>query len=216
MKRVNKNIIISIILFILAIVFTVMVKLIDVNSAGLTNTSVGFSHLNQFIFDTFGVNMFWYDLTEIMGLIAIVLAASYALIGLIQLIKRKSLLKVDKEIIILGIFYVIVILLYILFEKFIVNYRPILIDGVLEASYPSSHTLMIICLCGSAIIINRCLFNNKFTKIINILLVMVILMTVVGRLVSGVHWFTDIIGGIIIASALLMAFYSVISMLKKN
>ena len=129
--------------------------------------------------------------------------------------KRKSLFKLDKEIIVLGTFYIALIGLYVFFEKVIINYRPILMDGFIEASYPSSHTLMTICLCGSSIIINKKLYNNKIPKIMNILSVAIIIITVVGRLISGVHWFTDIIGGIFISIALLMTLYSVINVIKK-
>ena len=160
--------------------------------------------------------MIWYHITDWLGLVPIFMAMAYALIGFIQLIKRKSLFKVDKEIIILGLFYIVVISIYIFFEKVIVNYRPILMNGFLEASYPSSHTLMTICLCGSSIIVNKKLFNNKITKLMNILSLVIILITVIGRLISGVHWFTDIIGGIFIGGSLLMTLYSVIDVVKKN
>jgi len=143
------------------------------------------------------------------------MAMVYSLIGLVQLIKRKSFFKVDKEIIILGLFYVVVISIYILFEKVIVNYRPILMNGFLEASYPSSHTLMTICLCGSSIVVNKKLFNNKITKLMNMLSLVIVMITVIGRLLSGVHWFTDILGGILISISLLITFHSIIDVIKK-
>ena len=135
-------------------------------------------------------------------------AVVYAVIGLVQLIKRKSLLKVDKEIILLGIFYIVIIILYIFFKKYIINYCPILMNGFKESSYPSSHTLITICLCGSSIMINKILYNNKTTKYVNVFSLAIIIITVIGRLLSGVHWFTDILGGILISLALLMTFYS--------
>ena len=160
--------------------------------------------------------MIWYHITDWLGLVPIFMAMVYSLIGLIQLIKRKSFFKVDKEIIILGLFYIVVISLYIFFEKVIVNYRPILMNGFLEASYPSSHTLMTISLCGSSIILNKKLLNNKITRVIDVLSLVIILITVIGRLISGVHWFTDIIGGIFISIALLMTLFLIIDVKKKN
>ena len=216
MNNKKRRIIISTFLILLAVVFTVLVKVVDVKQVGVNESSIGFASLNQLVFKTTGVNMIWYHITDWLGIIVIFIAMVYALIGLIQLVKRKSLFKVDKEIIILGLFYIVVISLYLFFEKVIVNYRPILMNGFLEASYPSSHTLMTICICGSAIILNRELFKNKFTKIINILLLAIIFVTVIGRLLSGVHWFTDIIGGIVISSALLMTLYSMIGVIKKK
>jgi len=215
MSKQKRNIIISTTLITLSILFTLLVKVVDVQQIGVEGTSIGFATINQFVFKTSKENELWYNITEILGLVALATVAIYGLIGLTQVIKRKSLLKVDKEIIALGIFYVVVIGIYILFEKVIVNYRPVLIDGIKEASYPSSHTLMTICLCISAVIINKKLFNNKITKYANLLLLVIMSTTVIGRLLSGVHWFTDIIGGILISTALLTTFYTIISKSNK-
>lgn len=210
----KKNIIISIVLIILSVLFTELVKNIDVKPIGPNESLVGFADINRLFHNLIGSNMIIYKVTEFLGYIPIVMALVYVFIGLKELIERKSLLKVDREIYILALFYVLVVGVYVFFEKFIVNYRPILIDGVLEASYPSSHTLMSICLCGSSIIINKKIFKNKFGDVENILSVILILLIVIGRIISGVHWFTDILGGIIISSALLVGFYSVISSIK--
>ena len=211
----KRNFIISILLLISSIIFIVLLKNIDIKCDAVNNSCIGFSTINQFIFNKIGVNMTWYVITDWLGIIPILMSMVYAIIGLKQLIKRKSIRKIDKEIIILGIFYIVVILIYILFEKYIINYRPILMNGFLEASFPSSHTLMTICLCGSSIIINNRLFKNKFTKIVNVISLFIIIITIIGRLISGVHWFTDIIGGILISSFLLMLFYSILNFNKK-
>lgn len=216
MNNKKRNFLISGILLLIAITFTILVKVVDVKQIGVNNSSIGFATLNQFIFETTGVNMIWYHITNWLGLIPVFMAIVYAFIGLIQFIKRRSIFKVDKEIILLGLYYIIVIALYVFFEKVIINYRPILMNGFLEASYPSSHTLMTICICGSSILINKKLFNNKITKVINYLSIIIITITVVGRLISGVHWFTDIIGGILISSGLLMTFYSLLSIINKE
>ena len=216
MNKKKRNFFISTILILLAVVFTILVKVVDVKQVGVNETSIGFVTLNQFVFKTTGVNMIWYHITDWLGLVPIFIAILYSLLGLVQLIKRKSLFKVDKEIIILGLFYIVVISIYIFFEKVIVNYRPILMNGFLEASYPSSHTLMTICLCGSSIIVNKKLFNNKITKLMNMLSLVIIMITVIGRLLSGVHWFTDIIGGIFISIALLMTLYSLVDAIRNN
>ena len=216
MNNKKRNFFISTILILLAVVFTIFVKVVDVKPIGVNESSIGVASFNQVVFKTIGVNMIWYHITDWLGLVPIFIAMIYAFIGFIQLIKRKNIFKVDKEIIILGLFYIVVISLYIFFEKFIVNYRPILMNGFLEASYPSSHTLMTICLCGSSIIVNRKFYNNKIAKFVNILSLVIVLITVIGRLLSGVHWFTDIIGGIFIGGALLMTLYSVLDVVKKN
>ena len=202
----KKKLIIAWLLIASCALFTIFVKIIDVNYIGYTNTPVGFSTINEFVFNLFGVNLLWYYITDWLGIMPILLSISYAIIGPCQLIKRKSFLKVDKELYILACFYIILIGIYIFFETLIINYRPVLIDGFLEASYPSSHTLMAITLCGSSIIINNRLFKNKFSKLINFMSYCIIAITICGRLVSGVHWFTDIIGGLLISFTLLYIF----------
>ncbi len=212
----KKNIIICLILIIMSLFFTFLVKNVDVKAIGPNESLVGFADFNKFFYDLIGNNMIIYKITEILGIIPIIMSLIYVYIGLKELITRKSLLKVDKEIYILALFYVVVVLVYIFFEKFIINYRPIIIDGVLEPSYPSSHTLMSICLCGSSIIINKKLFKSKFFKFENILSFILIILIVIGRFISGVHWFTDILGGIIISSTLLAIFYTFISSIKEK
>ena len=216
MSKSKKRFFISVILILVAIVFTFLVKAVDVKQIGVNGTNIGFATLNIIVFETIGINMIWYHITDWLGLIPIFMAMFYAIIGFIQLIKRKSFFKVDKELIMLGLFYIIVISIYIFFENVIVNYRPILMNGFLEASYPSSHTLMTICLCGSSIIVNKKLFNNKISKSMNILSLVIIVITIIGRTISGVHWFTDIIGGIVISISLLMTFYSLLNTIKKS
>lgn len=207
----KKNIITSITMIILAVVYTILVKIIDVAPIGPNNSQVGFSKINSFFHNLLGSNMTIYKITEILGIIPLLMAGIYAIIGLVELIKRKSLTKVDYEIYALAGLYVVVLGLYIFFEKCIINYRPILIDGVLEASYPSSHTLMALCICGSSIIVNKRIFHKKIFNLENKLSIFLMITIILGRFISGVHWFSDIIGAIFISLALLSSFYTAIS-----
>ena len=203
-------------LFAIAIIYTLLVKYIDVQAIGPNDSLVGFATINNFMFNLTGVNMLWYDITYWWGFVPLFIAFIYAIIGFIQMIKRRSILKVDKEILGLCVYYIIVIGLYIFFETYVINYRPILMDGILEASYPSSHTLLSVCICGSSLIINKYLFKNKnFFKAENIISILSILVIVIGRFISGVHWFTDIIGAILISIALLKAFYIYVKSINK-
>ena len=212
----KKNILICILLVLLSIIYTLLVKYVDTSTIGPNGSVVGFSSLNSFVFNLTGNNMTLYKITEILGIIPILIALMYAVIGLIQVIDRKSL-KVDKELIALGILYIIVILIYVFFEKCIINYRPVLIDGILEASYPSSHTLLSICICGSSLLINKYLFNNKkIYKYINIVSIISMVLIVLGRLLSGVHWASDIIGSIIISITLLKILETYYLSIKKD
>ena len=160
----NKSRIISVIFVVCAIVYTILVKNIDVEAIGPQNTEVGFSHFNNTIKQAVGENMKWYEITKYLGIVPFLFVACYGLIGLKQLISTKSISGVDKKIIKLGFFYVLIGLVYIFFEKYIVNYRPVLIDNEIEASYPSSHTLLAICLCGSAMMMSKYYINNSKLK----------------------------------------------------
>ena len=202
----KKGLIISIVLLLCSIVFTILLTTIDVKSIGV-DREVGFATINNKL--TFSYNKTIYKITEVLGYIALLIPVIYACIGLLQLIKRKSLKKIDKELFILAGFYVIVLLVYVFFEKVVINYRPVILEEGLEASYPSSHTLMALFFTISAIILNNKLFKNK-TKLINIILLVLGLTIVIGRYISGVHWFTDIVGSILISSTLLTLYNYII------
>ena len=188
----------------------VLLCCVDVEPVGAAGTSVGLSHMNRFVFELTGVNMVWYNITDWLGLAAIFAAFLFAATGLVQVIKRRSILKVDKEILALGGLYILVIGIYVLFENVIVNYRPIIMPGCSnpEASFPSSHTMLVCVIMGSTIIIiGKYIKKKSLCMVIRGICAAVIAVTVVGRLISGVHWFTDILGGLLI-STFLLALYS--------
>ena len=160
----KKNIIICILLTIISIAYTFFVKTIDVQSIGPDNSNVGFATINETFSNIVGSNMLLYKITEVLGIIILLVVLMYGVIGIIQLIKRKSIKKVDKEIIILGIFYVAMLLVYVFFEKVIINYRPVLIDGELEASYPSSHTMLALCIGFSSFIISKKYVRKEYVN----------------------------------------------------
>lgn len=217
MKKEKKNILLSLFLTIISFGYVYLVKTVDVMAIGPKGSKVGFGTINNFIKETFEYNKTIYKITEVLGLIALLLVAIYALVGFIQLIKRKSLFKVDKRIYILGAFYVLVGLIYVFFEKVIINYRPVLMDGELEASFPSSHTVLAICVCVSAIVMNKFYIKDKSKlKLVNIFIIILMILVVVGRLVSGVHWFSDIMGGIIISGTLLSYYFTLNSLFLKR
>lgn len=196
------------------VLWTIAIQYVDVKAIGPQNSSVGFATLNQFIHNLTGVNMSLYTITDWLGLVPFVFAIGFALLGFIQWIKRKRILKVDYSILVLGVFYVLVIAMYIFFELCVVNYRPILINGVLEASYPSSTTMLVMCIMPTAIMqFNNRIKNEALKKLISVLIIVFILFMVVGRIFSGVHWITDIIGGTMLSCGLVML-YCFVSKLK--
>ena len=160
--------------------------------------------------------MIWYNITKYLGYLTFILVIYYAIIGLKQLIKGKSLKKVDKKILLLGAFYVLVGIVYIIFEKIIINYRPVLFGDELEASFPSSHTMLALCVCASSLIMSKYYIRSEKAKqILDIVTWVVMVVLVIGRLISGVHWLTDIIGGIIISGFLLSILNTFLNIIKE-
>ena len=136
----------------------------------------------------------------------------FATLGLTQWIGRRSLLKVDRSILTLGGFYATVLGVYLFFEKCIVNYRPVLIEGRLEASYPSSTTVLVICVMTTAAMeLQNRIQNLRKRKWITRIIAIFTIFMVVGRFLSGVHWFTDIVGGILLSAGLVMLYRAISS-----
>jgi len=203
----------------LFLILIVLVRTVDVAPIGPDGTTIGLSHINDSVHRFFGVNMIWYDITKYLGAFAIAVAFAVFVIGLYQLISRKSFKKVDSEIIALGVLYAVVIALYALFEVIIVNYRPVIMpgDAAPEASFPSTHTMIICTVMGSVIMLtDRYIKNERLSLIIRLLCTAIIVITVMGRLMSGVHWFTDILGGVLISIALLDVLRGMIAKLSQK
>ena len=212
-KKFRKNIYVTLALFLLFVLWTLAVKFIDVQSIGPNGSEVGFAALNGLIHNVTGVHMELYIITDWLGLVPVFVAFGFAVLGLVQLIKRRSFLKVDYSILVLGGFYILVISAYILFEMFAVNYRPVLIDGYLEASYPSSTTLLVMCVMPTSVMqLHTRIKNKNIRNIISVVIYAFMAFIVIGRFVSGVHWLTDIVGGIILSAGLVMLYYSVSSL----
>lgn len=194
-------------------VWTAMMLLIDVQPLGQNGTNIGFATFNLWFHQLTRVHMTIYIITDWLGLVPILVCVCFGGLGLVQLIQRRSLLKVDYDIIILGIYYVIVIAAFILFEMIPINYRPILIEDVMEASYPSSTTLLVLCVMPTLVFqANRRLKNEVGKKIIAICTIVYSVFMVIGRLIAGVHWFTDIVGGILLSAGLFYIYKATVLM----
>lgn len=218
MKQKSKTrLIIGVILFCVFLVFTISLKFVDLKPVGPNDSIVAYSTINKFVHQFFGVNITLYNITDWAGVVAIFVAFGFAILGLAQWLKRKSILKVDLEILLLGVFYIIVFLVYAFFEFNVINRRPILINGFLEASYPSSTTMLACCVMPTAIIQFKSLIKNQKIKSAVVVISWVFTCVMVfGRLICGVHWFTDILGGLLLSLSLVYGYYGICNLIENK
>ena len=216
MKK-NQNVLAGILLLVGFAVWSFLIQEVDVQPIGPNGSSVGFAALNGWFHQLTGVHWMLYTLTDWLGLVPICVCLIFAGAGFVQLVQRKSLFKVDLDIILLGAYYVLVIFGYLLFEMMPINYRPVLIEGFLEASYPSSTTLLVLSVMPTLYFqAQRRLNPNALRQTICIFSVLFSAFMVIGRLVSGVHWLTDIVGAVLLSSGIFLIYKASVNFLCKR
>lgn len=204
MKEYGKKILLSGCISIIGfIIWTLLIQTVDVQPIGANGTNIGFATMNGWFHKLTGVHMQIYTITDWLGLIPVFICIVFGGMGFVQWVQRRSLFKVDPDLIFLGIYYMIVILGYLLFEIIPINYRPILIDGFLETSYPSSTTLLVLCVMPALTEqVNRRSQSVRYKRITKVLVICFSSFMVCGRLISGVHWLTDMVGSIMLSVGL--------------
>ncbi len=218
MKKSNRiNFIVTGLFLLLFIALTVALGHVDVQPIGPDGSTVGFASLNGWVSEKLGVNMLLYTITDLLGLVIILYAFCFAVLGIVQLITRKSIKRVDYSILVLGGFYLLVIVAFAFFEFNVINYRPTLIEGRLEASFPSSTTMLVMCIIPTAIMqFNRLIKTKKARITVNTFTAALGLISVFGRIFSGVHWITDILGGFLLSLTLVTLYYSVNKLIESK
>ena len=213
MKRVRKSFIVSICLLTAFVLWTVAISFVDVRAIGPQGSSVGFAGINGYVHNLTGVHFSLYNITDWLGLVPLFVCMGFGILGLVQWIKRKSICKVDHDILILGGFYIITIAAYLLFESVVINYRSVLIGGILEASYPSSTTMLVMCVMPTAVMqFNSRIRNKLLRNIVAATLVAFIAFMAIGRLLSGVHWLTDIVGGALLSTGFVLMYRAIVDL----
>ena len=211
--------IISGIFLALFLLWIVLLKTVDVRPVGPAGTSIGFATVNAGFQEAFTFNKLLYTVTKLLGVLTIAVAGAFAIFGVVQWIQRRKLLRVDLEIRNLAVLYVVFALLYVFFEKVIINYRPMIMPDETdpEASFPSTHTMLVCVVMGSTILLLRRYIHNKGLRLVlQIVSALIIVVMVIGRLLCGVHWLTDIIGGVLISAALVSAYAAMIDRGRKK
>ena len=206
-RKAISQLILGGILFVFFVLFTWSLTFIDVQPIGPNGSSVAYAGINKVAHSLFGINMTLYNITDWAGVVAIFIALGFAILGLAQWIKRKHICKVDSSILVLGVFYIFVFGTYVFFEFHVINRRPVLINGILEASYPSSTTMLAMCVLPTAMMqLRRLIRNRNIQNAVNTLCGLFTAFMVIGRLVCGVHWFTDIFGGLLFSIAMIVLY----------
>ena len=117
----RKILLISIILLLVSIVYTILVRTIDVKDIGPLSSKVGFASLNNYVEGLLPYNETFYKVSKYLGFLPFLFVGIYGLLGLIDLIKKKSFKKMEQRYLVLGLFYVIFAGLYLFFEKVIIR-----------------------------------------------------------------------------------------------
>ena len=189
------------------VLWTALVRMVDVRPIGPEGSVVGFARLNEIIHRWTGVSMSLYNVTDYLSLVPAAVVFVSALRGLLQWIKRKSLRRVDGSILLLGGYYIVLMALYVLFEVVVINFRPVLINGELEASYPSSTTMLVMCVMPVGLLRAKAWIGSLWLKkALTGIVVGFVAFMVLCRLLSGVHWFSDIVGGALLSAGLVMIY----------
>ena len=192
------------------IVWTILVKTIDMSY--IDNVGyIGFSHfnfqVNNFVVEYVRIETF--DKLSDIGLyLSFAVVLTFGVIGIVQWIKRKSIKKVDSILFALLAIYVITVIEYFIFEIVKINYSPLSTAEELHASYPSSHVLFFIIFVMTGVL---AMFEyvkvHKAIKVTTIsFAALVSLVYVVVRLLSGQHFFTDIVGGLFLSASIIALF----------
>ena len=199
------------------VIWTMLIQTVDVQPVGQNGTNIGFAELNQWFHKLTGVHMVLYTVTDWLGLVPIAVCMGFGVLGAIQLFRRKSLFKVDSDILLLGIYYILVIAGYLIFEMIPINYRPIPIECRMEASYPSSTTLLVVSVMPTLVFqVRRRVQNSVVRKSVYSYTVAFTLFIVIGRTVSGVHWLTDIIGALLLSAGLYLLYHGTVRLTEER
>lgn len=216
-RRKKKGVLLALSLLTAFVFWTALVGVVDVKPIGPQNSKVGFATLNAFFCNVIGTNMFLYILTDWLGLVPIAVAVGFGILGLLQWMKRKSIRKVDGDILALGLFYIVVIFVYILFEYVVINCRPVLIEGCLEASYPSSTTMLVATVMPTAAMqMHKRIKNGTIRRVVVLAVNIFTAFMVICRLLSGVHWLSDIIGGLLFSAGGVCLYRQVLFLWKRK
>ena len=199
------------------VALTICLLFVDVRAAGESGAEVGFATINQKVWQAIGQSAAALTVSEVCGLCMIAAVGAFGVTGLVQVIRRKGFLRADKELYVMAGGLVLLAAAYVFFEIFVVNCRPVLDEGELAASYPSSHAMLATAVAG----MGMAYLHSRQRKgvLINVLIGLlngVSVATVACRLLGGVHWLSDIVGGVLLGMVIVYAYRAVCSLIARE
>lgn len=203
MAKPRRDLVAGMALLAAFVLWMALVQLVDMQPVGQNGTLVGLAAFNVWFHGLTGVHMALYAITDWLSLVPVAVCLGFGTMGATQLVMRRSLFAVDPDLLLRGVYYVLIAAAYLVFEAFPINYRPTPIDGVMEASYPSSTTLLVLGVMPTlAYQIARRSKGIQAKVAVAAFVAAFSAFMVAGRLFSGVHWATDIVGSILLAAGL--------------
>ena len=150
--------------------------------------------------------MEWNKITNIILISAIITLGVFVVLGLCQWISRKSLKKVDKQLLFMPVPLALMAATYLIFDKFwVLNTRP---NGSGEPSFPSTHTMVVATIFFLAMLALPKYIKNKAARaILSVIMLAFIALVCVGRVLANMHWISDIVGGVLFAMIFAEIYY---------
>ncbi len=139
--------------------------------------------------------MQWDKITNIILITALITLGIFVILGLCQWISRKSLKKVDKELLWFPLPLALMAITYVVFDKFLIlNTRP---DGSGEPSFPSTHVMVVTTIfLLTAVILPKYIKSKIACLVLYLLMLAFVILNGVGRVLANKHWTSDVLGAV--------------------
>lgn len=215
-RKTTSELVLGAILLIVFILFTWSLTWHNIQPIGPYESNVAYANINKAVYNLLGSNSLSYKISSFSVVVSISIAVGFACLGVVQWVKRKSIFSVDNSILVLGVFYCIVFSAFLFFEFNVINFQPTLIDGSLKSSYPSSTTMLSTFLFPTAMMqFKRLIKDMKTRRRVNYACGLSAVLIVIFRLLSGAHWFTDILGGLIFSISMVLFYHAACNICQK-
>ncbi len=157
--------------------------------------------------------MQWDKITNIILISSFAVLAIFVILAICQWISRKSLKKVDKELLWFPLPLALVAATYVVFDKFLVlNTRP---DGSGEPSFPSTHVMVATTIfLLAAIVLPKYIKSKVACAVLYVFMLAFIALVSAGRVLANKHWLSDVLGALGFAIVFALIYYLIIRRYK--